>query len=235
MVIVNPITTAVAAMLLLMEGVRLADHAFVDCGSLAGRWVARLSGSGVRAYSAATAQVYAVREEHGITIIDPATESWDSLARLFTHRPEDMMEVKVTADWRDRGFWRPTRAVRALHLEMRDFGGDFTPDEVAEARRAAATRLGGPHGAALAKQDVVKHEILWRGIAGNLYALSLLGLFAWSLAWVPRVPGWVRARREARARRRGTCARCGYDISNLEGDICPECGAPIKSAATIAE
>jgi hypothetical protein len=51
-----------------------------------------------------------------------------------------------------------------------------------------------------------------------------------TLLWLPLLlPALIVVRRRHRSRRwlrQGRCAGCGYDLSHLESNQCPECGAP---------
>ncbi len=53
-----------------------------------------------------------------------------------------------------------------------------------------------------------------------LWTFLVLGLAFWGTA----APGWLRARRAARALKFGTCRECRYDLTGIRGR-CPECGA----------
>jgi hypothetical protein len=58
-----------------------------------------------------------------------------------------------------------------------------------------------------------------------------------TLLFVLNLPFWfllfLRARNRTLARKRGLCARCGYDLrAHQTGDKCPECGTPVTHSNT---
>ena len=72
----------------------------------------------------------------------------------------------------------------------------------------------------IAKTDepkiILPDRIIWAGFAINT---SIYTATFWLLAL-----GSITARRITR-RKRGRCVRCGYDLSHVEHEACPECGA----------
>lgn len=86
----------------------------------------------------------------------------------------------------------------------------------------------GPSGIALGREvgtaalpfdeRVIPLQPLWAGLIGNTLIFGGV-LFLGSTA--------VSTRRAARRRRRGQCARCGYDLAGLA--TCPECGTPASA------
>lgn len=53
-----------------------------------------------------------------------------------------------------------------------------------------------------------------------LLVAAVCGVLA-GLEWAMKIPRRLRANRR---RRRGCCERCGYDLSGIDGAMCPECG-----------
>lgn len=70
------------------------------------------------------------------------------------------------------------------------------------------------------------------GLRGGAFERHL-EIPCWELAAITAMPPLlmgIRLARKRRAVRRGTCAKCGYDLRGSP-DRCPECGTPIPSQA----
>jgi hypothetical protein len=79
--------------------------------------------------------------------------------------------------------------------------------------------MSGPHGHEPAKQTTVT-RLDWVMVPYWFLACLFGALPLWHAGrWVVRSPA-------ARRRRRGLCARCGYDLRASESGRCPECGTP---------
>lgn len=67
---------------------------------------------------------------------------------------------------------------------------------------------------------------VWPGFVANT---ALFAAGWWMLLGLPMVVYNVIRRRGLR--RRGRCPRCGYDLSGLNSDVCPECGTRVRAEA----
>lgn len=231
-VLCNPITTAVAGVLLLADVSAVSHLLSPDRRSILGSWIGSeiLGAARPTWYPGPSVELYIVQEAEGLRGIDPEVESWDELGALLTQRDAAVAMVSYRPLTARSGFWAPTveEERKAAHIEPL-VGAERWTDE---ARRGALTlfaehlRATHPRDAdVVAAGGAVRRAVLWGGHAHNAAALALLAVFVLSLGWVPGAPARWRAWRRTRALSRGRCPGCGYSIAGLERMKCPECGA----------
>ncbi len=183
---------------------------------------------------------FCLLEDGGLRLLDPESESWDEVSRAFETRPGDVLLIRLRLGSSSTGLWAPTRqdgwAVITTHFGERFSAGErvearrrFVDDVLTREARATPDTL-----ARLRVEDIHDRRTLWSGHAHNAAVLLVLLAFVYSLQWVPRVPGWVRARRGARRLARGLCPGCRYALAGLAGGRCPECGAELPVRGGVA-
>lgn len=146
--------------------------------------------------------------------------------------PADTMIVNFSYEdsienrWWD--LWSASRRVEVLefttHPSPRANGGPLTPDE--QLRILYAIQRDHPevlapslrHATSLRVQSVIAQSV-YHNAARGLVTLLAIGGFVWGATWL------TRAERRYRHWFLGKCATCGYTISGIQGDRCPECGS----------
>jgi hypothetical protein len=87
-------------------------------------------------------------------------------------------------------------------------------------------------GLRLKNDNIYLTQPLISGYFYNAATGALLFLMIWSLAWIPRLPGKLRAKRIQKQLALRLCPSCSYSLQNFYGLQCPECGTPIEPAST---
>jgi len=184
--------------------------------------------------------VYAVRNGDSLTLQNPDAESWNEMSALLAVRPRDVFEIRYQlARSFESGLYAPTVRTttwRVTVSPLEQVGGAAPPLDPKEAGDVQAVFLRwlsdqengrfASDAARIAQGRTIESRVLWYGCLHNALALAALLLFLYSLAWIPRAPGWIASTRRQRRLARGRCPQCGYPIDGLPGRVCPECGAP---------
>jgi hypothetical protein len=234
--LVHPATSLVLLALLLADAwflpVTVGERASSAAGSFVRSVIAREPGHAVLF---ARPQMYVVRGDNGsLSVIDPEVDSMDGATRALAERPRRTLLLTYEPLSWSRGFWAPMHRTEK-HLVKMSFGEDLTSAERAAARKMFVERSGAADFLSLAdlrtlvERDIDESRVIWTGWLHNAGAIAALGLFLLSLRWVPRVPGWIRAKVGSERLSRGVCPRCQYALAGLTGDRCPECGAVIPA------
>jgi hypothetical protein len=107
------------------------------------------------------------------------------------------------------------------------------PEIEADPRTAINQRIFLYHGRLLVSyrhvtSQLAKPEkpIQWQYWKIDIYIPHWLLLLLWLPLLLPALIVLRRRHRSRRWQRQGRCAGCGYDLTHLESDKCPECGAP---------
>ncbi|MBK7403236.1 MAG: hypothetical protein IPJ41_01045 [Phycisphaerales bacterium] len=184
-------------------------------------------------------EVYVVRSDQGLRVIDPAVESWNELSAILQDGGPPVVQCLLADSVDRRGFWAWTREDHFRGVILAPLGGTWTELQLREARRATLdeSNLSPASWDSIRRWSDVsaadKHttRVLWGGFAHDLFALAVLAALLYSFAgW----KAWFTARpwsRTARRRRRGLCMACGYDLRGIESGVCPECGRPSEPRA----
>ncbi|MBM4108893.1 MAG: zinc ribbon domain-containing protein [Phycisphaerae bacterium] len=181
-------------------------------------------------------QLWVLAGDAGLTVLDPARDSMDRAIRALVQTPIEIAAFQpdwpAVNDWR---MWRaPRRPTGPRIVTLVDPG--WSEARLSAARSAvvdhllATGRLGedvapalrlGPGGTRAWHPP----SVLW-----NLGVWSLVGLWAWSLGWVPgSMRRWRTRRRQARLAS-GLCPGCRYPIPP-RASRCPECGEEVRGVA----
>lgn len=164
-------------------------------------------------------------------VIDESFSSTELVGLIF-NTPEHVLQVDYAWDDSYAGLWMPAlrRRFGRLYIYPIDKSRAVTPEVEAAVRRCLADYLDRHRLATQATRvragDYDRTTVVVWGIAHDVLAAGAVLLIAAALV---RIPARVRTRRVERARARGRCAGCGYDVSGvprMEGVVrCPECGA----------
>jgi hypothetical protein len=177
------------------------------------------------------------RHQSGFEVMMPDVDSWGDAAAAIAAAPQHTLLMDFELSYRQRGLWALTSSAEALSLEfsLGPIHSKWAPRDLAAVRAVAAEYLAqrdivtSQQAARLAGGDYQHRETLWPGHIYNAITLAIAAMLLWSLAWIPRRWRALHARRAARAIARGVCPSCGYDISAVESDYCPECGRRIRT------
>jgi hypothetical protein len=175
--------------------------------------------------------LYFVRGEGGLRVLDPDDDSWDEASLLLAAHPEGVLRIRYRPEIVRSGFWGITHRVDHHALQF-DFGSAFTSAERDAARRRFLARAAVelpwvPDAvfAALARGETIDRSTnLYGGYALDLFTLLLAAAFVLSLRWVLGLPAHARAWRARHALACGRCPGCGYSLADLQRGVCPECG-----------
>lgn len=183
-----------------------------------------------------TSEVQTLRLDGRWQIFDSDAESADGLARAIVRAKEPGYTIRQRVQRRTSGVYATTAEMWLYRLDLEPQEGQhpLSDDELRELRRVFLTtrnrdkRL--PEGMTVeelcrgwADARVVRP---WGYVIDAGAAASALGL-AWSLLWVPRAPGQIRAamvRHRERRNDSSRCPQCGYSVVGLRDAVCPECG-----------
>lgn len=236
MKLVHPATSLVLLALLLADAwflpAMVGERASSAAGSFIRSTIAREPALAVRF---TRPQMYVVREDDGsLSVIDPDVDSMDSATRALAERPRRTLLLTYEPLSWSRGFWAPMHRTER-HIVKMSFGEDLTPDERGQARKMFVERCGAADLLSLTdlrtlvERDIDESRVIWTGWLHNAGAIVVLGLFLLSLRWVPRVPGWIRAKVGSERLSRGVCPKCQYALAGLTADRCPECGSALPA------
>ncbi len=191
--------------------------------------------------------VFLVRDDdHGVRVVNPDTVSMDEVLDYATHAPEDLLvafcgrsrtvegPVAVTARVHR---WGPiTRIERPFAAEIH-LGGpnaNWSDEQIEQGKALAAAEFAEFPGARVwgVKADEInspsgarRTEIIWGGWVHHAVLLGAIVALASALPVYWRVSHRALDFRGRRVRR-GLCGRCGYDLTRVSADQCPECGEP---------
>lgn len=159
-------------------------------------------------------------------VLDPSDWSWDDFKAKTRDAKGPAYHLFYEHQFRESGLWAPWRRSDAWTIEE----GFETTDEsnrpsLLKARAAMVNHLrslGEPLPHDFDQRNVLRHSLVWSGVAWNAATLFAAWVFIWSLSGVP---AWWRDRRARIAATKQVCAGCGYSLAGL-GDSapCPECG-----------
>ena len=232
--IANPLTTVLVAAALVVDLANLPGDPWSRVRSTAGVWY----GSLARRYLPSQpppARVDAIvfKNAWGLQLRDMGKEpSWGDVATIMSDKPADAALFDGPEGfWRGHGWWAITTMTQEFRIDQQ-FGSAFNAFDKQEARELYINEIVMPEWSEsprdlerLRRVDFTLTERVWTGYAHNAAALAGFVLLLVSLAWVPRVPGFLRERRAAARLRKGLCPRCSYPIGGLV--VCPECGSAV--------
>jgi hypothetical protein len=243
--VINPVVTAVLAVLLLLDLGRLPGNApwsYSTAVHYSGRlgpgtmWVPPLPSGGH------VIILRTVNSENGWEVADPEWESWDVLSRKLQTGVGVQVSLFCSVD--RSGLWAHTKERREARVEVRSLPNqsEWPAADRMHARHLAVDRFLDErfHAERIAlirsarDRDVLHTRTLWGGVLHNTLVGIALAWFLVSLAWIPMTPGWARRQIRSARIRRQHCARCNYDLRGLgaEAGHCPECGERLPTTTS---
>lgn len=170
------------------------------------------------------------REGHVLRIIDDGFSSAEA-ARAAQETPERVFMVSYRWHTESTGLWMPWARTRTGTLGV-DLLARYAARASPELRARVLELLArdrrdwlGDETARVHQANYRERRVVWWGLAHDAALVPVLGLL---VLGVGRLLSHIRSRRAAAARKRGVCARCGYDVRAVprrDGIVrCPECG-----------